>query len=169
MSSDQRNKAKSAMNKESAYCFNSGQHTSNPDHTCVESLNEPMAQKPYPKLVIEIVFPYEGGIDLDELVEALDEAKALITVSFAEHGKIINGETLDALDNEFLSWRLEEPGMIGETPSHQGARLVLEREGLPHDKREYAISCIKALRNQWPDLGLRGAKDLYDSLRRENV
>lgn len=129
------------------------------DHRFVPGTDK-LAPEPHPKLILEFVFPYADGITHDDLDEALVEASFVVLAAF-EDGKIKLGEVEDALGNPFLSWRLEEPGVIGETPTIDGARLVLKREDITLDR---GILCIKALRNQWPDLGLKGAKDLYDSL-----
>lgn len=133
------------------------------DHRFVPGTDK-LAPAPHPKLILEFTFPYADGVTHDDLDEALVEASFVVLAAF-EDGKIGKGQVEDALGNPFLSWRLEDPSKIGETPTIEGAHLVLKRDELSLSS---GILCIKALRNQWPDLGLRGAKDLYDSLRREN-
>lgn len=135
------------------------------DHRFVPGTDK-LAPEPHPKLILEFAFPYDGGLTHDDLDEALVEASFVVLAAF-EDGNIKRGEVVDSLGNPFLNWRLEDPSEIGETPTAEGARLVLKREEL--SLKTGGIQCIKAFRNQWPELGLKGAKDLYDSLWRENV
>ncbi len=124
--------------------------------------SEKLADAPHPKLIVELTFPYEGGINHADLDEALVEASFVVLAAF-EDGKIGSGEVEDSLGNKFLSWRLEKPGEIGETPTVEGALAVLKSKGVSPTDTAHRIRAIKVLRAQWA-LGLIEARNLYDSL-----